>query len=184
MIIDKRRILTNDPSMTAWGWAVLDAVGTILEVGAIKTTPSPQKLRVRKGDDRMRRVRVINWELLRVIQEHGVELLLCELPSGSQSASAAFMIGVVSGVMQTLADCLGIPVEWFSEAEAKKAVAGKRNASKEEIKRIINSLYEVPWSGVKWKDEAVSDALAIYYTASMQSEIFRLFINKEDYSDV
>ena len=168
-------ILTNDPSITGWGYAVLDAKDNILTTGCIKTEPQHKKRRIRKGDDTVRRVSEINQRLLQVIKHYKVSYLLTELPHGSQNASAAVMIGIVTGIMQTLSDTLKIGVEWYAEMDAKKCVLGKNSATKQEMINAIDKLYEVPWKGTKYKDEAVADALAIHYTASQQSNVLQLF---------
>jgi len=167
------KVLANDPSITAWGWAVVDQEvgekGKVLEVGCIKTSPGYKKQKIRKGDDTTRRVMEINTALLSVIYKYNIKFLLSELPHGSQSAAAAVMIGIVTGIGQTLSDALGIPIEWYSEGDSKKNLLGKLSATKDETKDAISSLYKVPWTGVKYHDEAVADALAVYHVAINQS---------------
>ena len=169
-------ILANDPSITGWGYAVLDAKDNILTTGCIKTEPQHKKRRIRKGDDTVRRVSEINRRLLRVIKHYKVTYLLTELPHGSQNASAAVMIGIVTGVVQTLSDALELGVEWYAEMDAKKCLLGKNSATKREmIAAVDEAYYGVPWKGIKYKDEAVADALAIHYVASLQSNVLQLF---------
>ncbi len=168
-------ILTNDPSITGWGYAVLDIQSRILTAGCIKTEPQYKKRRIRKGDDTVRRVSEINQRLLKVIRHYKVTYLLTELPHGSQNASAAVMIGIVAGIVQTLSDTLEIGIEWYAEGDAKKCLLGKNSATKREIINAICELYDVPWKGVKYKDEAIADALAIHYAATHQSNVLQLF---------
>ena len=167
-------ILTNDPSMTAWGWAVISPLGHVVKVGAIKTEPRSKKLRIRKGDDRLRMVSEINAVLLDVIKQYNIGFIFSESPHGSQNASAAVMIGMVAGIMQTISDCLDIGIEWYSEADAKKCVSGKRSVGKDEMVKIISKLYNVPWKGVKWHDQGVADALAVFHVARQQSSVLKL----------
>lgn len=167
-------IMANDPSLTAWGWAVLEPDGTVIDTGAIKTTPSPAKMRIRKGDDRVRRITELNNQLIKVIKEHKVSYLLSELPHGSQSAVLATMIGMICGIQQTISDCLGIPVEWFSEKDAKTALAGRSSLTKKETIERIDKLYNVEWHGTKWENEAVADALAIFHVATQQSNVIKM----------
>jgi len=167
-------ILTNDPSFRAWGYAVLDTEGQIFEAGCIKTEPEQKKRRIRKGDDTVRRISEINKTLLEIIRRYNVNYILSELPHGSQNASAAAMIGGVTAVMQTLSDSLGIAIEWYSEADAKKCLSGQRSMTKQATIDCINEYYRVPWTGKKYKDEAIADALAIYDVAKNYSNIFKL----------
>ena len=168
-------ILTNDPSITAWGYAVLDAQDNILVTGCIKTKPLYKKRRTRKGDDTVRRVSEINQRLLKVIKHYKVSYILTELPHGSQNASAAVMIGIVTGIVQTLSDALEIGTEWYDQADAKKCLLGKNSATKREVIDAIDKIYDVRWTDINYKNEAVADSLAIHYVASKQSSILQLF---------
>lgn len=173
--IIKGTILTNDPSFTAWGWAILDWNGNILEVGCIKTAPEQKKRRIRKSDDTTRRISDINKTLLDLIRKYNVQYILSESPHGSQNASAAVMIGACAGILQTMADTLDIGIEWYSEGDSKKNALGKLSAVKNEMIVAMDKLYKVPWKKVKYFDEAVADALAIYAVAVRQSSTLKLF---------
>lgn len=167
-------ILTNDPSFTAWGWVVIDGMKLITK-GTIKTVPLAKKLRIRKGDDTVRRIGEINNILLNTIHEYNVKYILTELPHGSQNASAAVMIGACAAILETISNTLDIPIEWYSEADAKKATLGKTSSTKKEMIDRIKQLYKVDWTNTKYKDEATADALAVHYVATKQSSTLKLF---------
>ena len=167
-------ILTNDPSITAWGYAIINNTGRVIDAGCIKTAPEQKKRRIRKGDDTVRRVSEINKVLLNLIKSYNVCYILSELPHGSQNASAAVMIGIVTGIAQTMSDVLNLPIEWYSEGDSKKAVLNKQAATKKEMITAISRLYDVPWTGTKYIDEAVADALAVHYVASLQSPTLKM----------
>lgn len=168
-------ILANDPSICAWGYSVLDQKGNVLDFGCIKTESGGKKMRIRKSDDRTRRVHEINERLLSVIKKYNVEYIVSELPHGSQNASAAVMIGACIGILQTLADTLNIGLEWFSEGDAKKSALGKTTAEKKEMIVAMSKLYKLNWTGTKYIDEAVADSLAIHNVASKNSPALKLF---------
>lgn len=167
-------ILANDPSFTAWGWVVVNKQGKIIASGCLKTAPESKKRRIRKSDDTTRRASEIIQQLLRIIKRYNVCYLLSESPHGSQNASAAVMIGLVAGIVQTLADTLNLGIEWYSEQDAKKAVLGKKAATKSDMIEAIDRLYEVDWTGTKYIDEAVADALAVYSVARLQSPTLKM----------
>lgn len=158
-------IMVYDPSFTGWGYVVLNLKGEVIAADCIKTGNEAKKRRIRKGDDRVRRTTEINEILLSVISKYNVSLIITEQPHGSQNAAAAVMIGIVIGVIQTMSNCLSIPVEWISEADSKKALLGKKSATKIETVNAIKKLYSVPWSGIKYWDEAVADAMSIWHYA-------------------
>lgn len=167
-------ILTNDPSMTAWGWAVVSPKGKVYATGVIKTEPSSKKLNIRKGDDRARRITEINSILLDLIAKYDIDFIVSEVSHGSQSATAAVALGVTTAVLQTLSDCLIIGLEWFSEGDCKKAISGKRSLTKGEMIELIKDIYDVEWTGFKWRDEAVADAMAVFHLASQQSSTLKM----------
>ncbi len=172
-------VLACDPSIRGWGIAVVTAKGKVLFGDCIKTKPTDKKLRIRKGDDSIRRIEEINARLLWAIQTYKVKYIVSELPHGSQSSSAADAIGMCKGIMQTMAQTLDIPIDWFNESDAKKALLRKETATKAETINAITKEYKVPWTGVKYKDEAVADAMAIYHVATKQSSFLQFYKNKK-----
>lgn len=170
-------ILTIDPSITAWGWVVVDTQGVVIAADCIKTAPTNKKMRIRKSDDTVRRISEINHLLLQVIKKYNVILILSELPHGSQSAVAAKMIGAVSAMGQSMSDFLDIGIEWYSEGDCKMSVLRKRSAAKQEMINAIDNLYVVDWFGIKYKDEAIADALAVHHVAMQQSSALKLLKN-------
>jgi len=174
-------ILACDPSFTAWGYAVLRNKD-ILEHGCIKTKTEGKKRRIRKSDETSQRISELVNRLKDVIEMHGVNYIVSEAPHGSQSAVAAVMMGAVVGLLQSMAICLDIPIEWYSEGDAKKAVLGKISASKEEMIKAINKRYDVEWTKVGYRNEAVADALAIHYVACQQSPTIKFLLDEKKVS--
>ena len=171
----RKRIICFDPSLTAFGYVVMQG-NHLIAKGCIKTEPSGKKLRIRKGDDRCRRITEINRALLQIIEEHDVCYIVSEQPHGSQSAVAATALGIVLGIVQTLGDTLNIGVEWYSEGDSKKNALGKQTATKMEMINRMDKLYNVTWFNAQYKNEAVADALAIHYLARNQSNILKMML--------
>lgn len=186
----KKYVMTNDPSITNWGWAIVESANSkVIDLGCIQTVPNNKKLRIRKGDDNVRRVNEIATQLLEIINKYNPQIILSELPHGSQNASGATMIGIVMGILETISIIKIIPVEWYSEGDAKESIFHKKSATKIETILAIDKLYKIPitkgigrnrkgevialWSGTSYLDEAVADAMAIYHVAKQQSEILK-----------
>ncbi len=166
--------MTNDPSMTAWGWVVLNQWGDVIDRGVIKTEPKAKLLRIRKGDDNVRRVKEMSSELNKVIADYNIQYLLSELPHGSQSAIAAVMLGCVLGILQTISQCKDIGIEWYNEGDCKENISGKKSlTNKDAMVLLIKKRYDLDWFNVRWKDQAVADALAVYDVAKKQSSTLR-----------
>lgn len=171
-------VISFDPSLTAWGWVVMDGEDNrVLDCGCIKTEPLHKKLRTRVGDDRIRRINELNQQLLKVIRSWNVRYIVSEQPHGSQSAVSAIMVGITLGIGQTLSDTLNMGIEWYSEGDAKKALSNRKNLSKQQTIEEIKKLYDVPFTGTKYKDEAVADAIAVYNVAKQQSSFLKFYSN-------
>jgi Holliday junction resolvasome RuvABC endonuclease subunit len=70
-----------------------------------------------------------------------------------------------------------IPVEWYSEMDAKKYLVGKRSATKQDTINAIEQEYGDKWvTGTKYIDEAVADAIAIYHVACQQSNVLKMYL--------
>lgn len=171
-------ILTNDPSITAWGYGIVTYAGKVIQVGCIKTEPSNKKLRIRSGDDIVRRIDYIVKYLQDLIKKYPIGCILSELPHGSQNAKAAMMIGAVASIMQTLSTVYDIGVEWYSENDVKKTLFNRKSVSKQEMIKYVDSKLQVEWCRIKYKDEAVADALGVYLTAVQCSNFLKLIKNQ------
>ena len=170
----KHSILCCDPSMTAYGWSIIDWDGNWVDGGCIQTKKENKLRNIRKGDDDVRRVSEINRELLEKINTYKVSFMIAELPSGTQSAAAATMLGMAKGLTQTIGDSLQVPIEWFSEGDSKKAALGKISATKQEMIDAMGKLYNVRWGTYKNWNEAVADATAMHNCAMKLSPILKL----------
>lgn len=168
-------ILTCDPSFTAWGYAVLQN-HRVIDSGCIKTAPQAKKRRIRQGDDLIRRITELVYELEKIIDKYEIAFVVSELPHGSQNAKGAVMIGSVAGILQTLCILKDILPEWYSENDAKKALLGRISASKAEVIQAVEETLEVKISGPKYVREAVADALAIYNVATIQSPTLKALL--------
>jgi len=85
---------------------------------------------------------------------------------------------MVAGILQTLADTLNIPIEWYSEMDSKKALLGKKSASKNETIQAIKKIYpSLVFKNIKYQDEAVADAMSVYYTACKLSPTLKMMLN-------
>lgn len=173
------KILCCDPSLTAFGWAVIEN-DKVIEGGCIKTKTSDKALRIRKSDDRMNRVSYIATTLKEIITTHNIKYIVSELPHGSQSAVAAIALGLVNGMLQGLADGLGIGIEWYSEGDSKFYLLSKRSAGKEETINKITTLYGDTWKKKdKASNEAIADSISIYHCAKRCSSAISLILTKE-----
>lgn len=177
-----------DQSLAATGIAVVtkradswergNAEPEALYTECVLTEATPDKLRKRlgvsKAEDDGERIDKIARELISVINlaknERGPSepiLFACEAPSGSQDARAAKALGMAYAVVRSVFYACGIEFEVITARDAKKALVGVPDASKDEVVTRATDLYGVAVTHVgkkkrtKVEREAISDALAI-----------------------
>jgi hypothetical protein len=119
---------------------------------------------VRKSSDDLRRASILHKALTDYVRTVGVTLAFAEVPSGSQSASAARALGIAVGV---LASC-PVPIIEVSPMEVKKLFSsnGKRKVPKTEIIAwAVKQWPDLPWLKHAGKltlaNEHLADALAV-----------------------
>lgn len=130
---------------------------------------------VRKNSDDLRRSR----ELLNAIKawEARSDVLMAEIPTGTQSARGAMSNGMVIGVLSAITK----PLIEVSASEAKKVAVGRSTATKQEMIDWATALYpNAPWlrrhgkkDGVfKADNEHLADAVAIAH-AGIKTQEFK-----------
>ncbi|WP_290870409.1 hypothetical protein [Aquabacterium sp.] len=189
MIVD---VVGLDPSLDHWGITE----GTLcLEQGFF--TPSamqviePVKLQgkqVRVNSNDLHRAEQLARPVIAACEK--AKVVFVEMPVGSQSARAMASYGICVGVMATIR-AMGIPLIEVSAADAKKALAGNRNASKQQmIDAGVQAYPEAPWpvyekngkgfikGEIHSKSEHVADALGAIHAGVLTPEfqnLLRLF---------
>lgn len=130
---------------------------------------------VRKSSDDLRRAQYLHTKLKQYAQ--GAQIAFAEVPSGSQSASAARALGIAVGV---LASC-PVPIIEVSPMEVKRLFdpKGKRKVPKTEI--IAWAMKE--WPNLPWikhagkitlANEHLADAMAVVMAGIATQEFQRM----------
>ena len=134
-------LLACDPGFNNFGCAIINQYGHVIDAGTIQTQKTTKKL-LRTADDDVQRIMYITSRLKEVIQKYEVKGILSELPpSGGQSAAAVKGLSMAVSLLTTLSILFSIPVEWATPDEVKKALTGKKNASKEDMMKAACNLY-------------------------------------------
>lgn len=135
-------LLACDPGFRNYGCAVIDQYGQIIDVGTIQTKKTTKKL-LRTADDDVQRITYITEKLSSVIHHYNIKGILAELPpSGGQSAAAVKGLSMAVALSTALFTELGIPVEWATPEEVKRALTGAKNASKEDMMKSACCLHD------------------------------------------
>ena len=140
---------------------------TIKVVGVnvtLVSTERQDKKVVRKSSDDLRRAKILADALGAYTRCHAAQIAFAEVPSGSQSASAARALGIAVGV---LGSC-PVPIVEVSPMEVKRLFSpnGKRKVPKTEIIAwAMRQWPQLPWLKHAGKptlaNEHLADAMAI-----------------------
>jgi crossover junction endodeoxyribonuclease RuvC len=122
-------ILGIDPGFSSLGWAVL--------YPTLEGRLNP-KVQLRSSEDNIRRAQEIYNELIIILEAHEVRLICTETMSWPRNAGVVAKMGIVWGVIASVAQLYRVPLIQASPMEIKRAVTGDGKASKERmIARII-----------------------------------------------
>lgn len=154
-------ILALDIAFKNLGWSVFRN-GELIDYGTIQTNKSKIK-NLKVSDDRATRGNLMATTLNEIIKKHNIRGIVGEMPSGSQNAVASNLLGWASGIVVGVAAVHGIPCEWISQGDSKKAAVGVRAATKETMMDWARQQYpfvEFPTAANQF--EHVADSLAAY----------------------
>lgn len=177
-----------DPSLRAFGWALFVDDGEVHSCQLYKAgaweTERDEKFKRKKGEkkkpgimkDNARRMLEIGEQLARLVQsEHPVAIFVESLavpfqpaakPGEKRKAATSLVtvqaLGRVRGIVDGIALTLGVPVFEVGSQAIKLAMAGTRDAPKEEVGRRVLQLYPATrnFLPVGEIDDNVTDAVA------------------------
>jgi len=168
------RILTLDISLVATGWAAVlpgDAPEPLVTFGCIITKPDRRERL--KGADDINRVSSMVRQLRDIIAEWQPGLIIGELPYGSQSATSAKAHGICLGVMGALRVHHELPCQWVTPQASKKAVVGRKDASKEQVQAVVLQLWPEIARAKNAHLEHIADAMAAL-VAARETDLYRM----------
>jgi len=174
-------LLGIDPGFAAVGYALVELLPVgerVEELGVLLTEKSGKVRAVRASDDNVRRGREIDFGLWSVASSsmRSVVAICAESMSFPRHAGNAAKMAMCWGVIVGISARLGIPIVQASPQEVKKAVVGKKDASKEEVQAALKARYPCPATSVpftKTRIEHPFDALGAV-VACLDSEVVRL----------
>jgi len=121
------------------GWSIWHDKHPV-KAGVIQTEKTKNK-QTRVCDDNSYRCSFAARTLQEIIRDERVTAIIGESPMGSQSAAAAKSAGLAIGLIATTACLLNLPIEYCTPDSVKKAVCGRKDASKDDIMDRIIEVY-------------------------------------------
>lgn len=146
------KILGIDPSTASSGYAVMDEDRNLLDYGVIK--PNKKKLTI--GQQAAMQYN----KLSEVIEECGVEAIMCEDQHGGLNKDTLKKLARTSGYMVLLSGQYDLPFELLHPSSWRKVTHGKGNAKKEDTLNWVNETYGL---GLTEKENDIADAIGIAY---------------------
>jgi hypothetical protein len=171
------KVLSLDPAMRNLGICIGEVDPVTLEVTpeliALVQTSDASGKTVRKNSDDLRRASEL-WSEIDALQKQ-VDLVIAEVPTGTQSARGAMPNGICIGLLAAIHK----PLIQVTPTEAKMVAVGRKNASKEEMIEWASTRFpNLGWKTVKRKgvvhmtadNEHMCDAVAIMFAGVKTTE--------------
>ena len=165
------KIVSIDPSLrhTGLAYGELDperGYGQLVvhDIALIETEATKAK-QVRKNSDDLRCAQELATAVLDYCLDFAPDLVIAEVPSGTQSSRASWTLGITLGILATVSIYYRPLIE-VSPTDVKKHFIGSKTASKQQmIDRAVALYPDLAWhrhSGkLTAKNEHMADAIAI-----------------------
>lgn len=147
-------ILGIDPGSRFCGYGLLQFEGRkVIAAGCEVIDVSATK-------DISERLKLLHDQISAVIHEYKPDLAAVETMFLSKHVKSIFTLGHARGVLLLALAQYQIPLAEYSPREIKKAITGNGNASKQQVRYMVDSIFKL--SQKPAKDDAY-DALAVAY---------------------
>ena len=140
-------VLGVDPGFASFGWSLvrLSTVPEVLEAGVIRTKKESALRKVLASEDSVVRAREISREFGKIVALHNLSAnpaknigaVCAEAMSWPRNAGAATKVALAWGVIAAWCQQYDLPLLQASPQQVKKALTGKRDASKEEVAAAV-----------------------------------------------
>lgn len=120
-------LLGVDPGLANTGWALLDAGGTIVDSGTIRTRPGPTGPRL---------LHIVR-ELGAMLTEHPVQEAALEELFLGRNATSAVAVAQARGAVLTALSAAGIAVHEYKPSQVKAVLTGYGAADKRQMTRMV-----------------------------------------------
>jgi Holliday junction resolvasome RuvABC endonuclease subunit len=159
------KLLAIDGSLTATGFGLVE-LGPEAElcvgVDFCATKPDTKSRHVYQADQDGARIDDIVDTLLAILDAHRPDVVAMEAPAGSQHANSAKALALAYGAMRGALRARGITPLMVQAHHAKKAGAGSKNATKDQVIDAMRARFpSADLSGSKVRREAIADALSV-----------------------
>lgn len=150
-----KKIIAIDPGLRKVGWAVINSKSGHLQYVAHGL------IRTENASDLPNRILNISQELKIILQHHMPDEFAIEETFVNKNAVSSLKLGHARGAIILTAALEKLPVFEYSANFIKKTVASSGHASKDQIKRMVAILLNLPDKDLNNLKEDEADAMAI-----------------------
>ncbi|WP_395143663.1 hypothetical protein ACF3NV_07555 [Moraxella atlantae] len=163
------KLLSLDPSFRNWGFVIAeyDAVNHLLHIhsGGVLSS-KPDKSNTKQNTKDLKVSCYLYKHLVQLTKD--IDIVIAEVPHGSQSSRAMVSYGVCIGLL----GCIQQPLIQISAMDVKRLV-GSNTASKDDVINWVKQHYQLDWlPKAKSKSEHICDAIAALHIG-IQSKQFK-----------
>lgn len=127
-------VMNLDITLANCGVSILDVYGPddfdIIHIELIETEKSKHK-QIRRNSDDLNRSYLVCNRLNELKKEYNFDLVIAEVPGGSQNSRAAFSFGTANGILGFLR--VFVPVIEVQPLEVKRFISNKKSVSKVDV---------------------------------------------------
>ena len=152
------RILGVDTSLRSTGYGVVDAVGSRFVAVDYGNIPNAASL------PHSQCLKRIYEKIAALVDEHKPDVVSVEKVIYGKNANTMMVLGEARGAVIVAAAERGLPIYEYEPRRAKMSVCGNGLASKEQIQRMVKTLFALPET--PQNDAADALALAICHANS------------------
>jgi crossover junction endodeoxyribonuclease RuvC len=145
-------ILGIDPGTRITGFGILKVIDNFFQVLDFGCVKPPQNLNLTK------RYFIIFESVEKIIEKYKPDAVAVETQFVNKNAQSAIKLGMARGSIIIAAEKNNVPIYEYSPREAKLAVVGNGNASKQQIQKMLKMLLNLSEDPAP---EDAADALAL-----------------------
>ena len=130
-------ILGIDPGTTIMGFGLIKVVGKTMKFMQLN------ELDLKKYDDHYLKLKLIFERTIELIETHHPDEIAIEAPFFGKNVQSMLKLGRAQGVAMAAGLSREIPITEYSPKKIKMAITGNGNASKEQVAKMLQSLFGI-----------------------------------------
>lgn len=150
---DERIILGIDPGTSVMGFGIISIKKSKMSLVSL------HELILHKYPNHETKLKYIFERTLSLIDEYHPDAVALEAPFFGKNVQSMLKLGRAQGVAMAASLYRSIPITEYSPKKVKMAITGNGNASKEQVAKMLQSLFEMKEFPTKYLD--ATDGLAV-----------------------